>query len=88
MPISWKGTLVQYAGRLHRQHAIKSQVRIFDYVDGEVPMLARMFEKRLRGYRSMGYELDSSTGQDSSRGREFVVEYDQEVITDLDAEPF
>ena len=42
MPISWKGTLVQYAGRLHRQHAIKSQVRIFDYVDGEVSMLARM----------------------------------------------
>ena len=88
MPISWKGTLVQYAGRLHRQHAIKSQVRIFDYVDGEVPMLARMFEKRLKGYQSMGYELDSSTGQESSRGNDYVVEYDQEVLRGLDDEPF
>ncbi len=88
MPISWKGTLVQYAGRLHRQHAIKSEVRIFDYVDGEVPMLARMFEKRLKGYRSMGYELDSSTGQESSRGNDYVVEYDQEVLRGLDDEPF
>ena len=88
MPISWKGTLVQYAGRLHRQHAIKSEVRIFDYVDGEVPMLARMSEKRLKGYRSMGYELDSSTGQESSRGNDYVVEYDQEVLLGLDDEPF
>ena len=53
MPVSWKGTLVQYVGRLHRQHALKSAVRVFDYVDGEVPMLARMFEKRLKG-RALG----------------------------------
>ena len=60
MPVSWKGTLVQYAGRLHRQSADKGDVRVFDYVDRRVPMLARMFERRLRGYRSMGYTVAAS----------------------------
>ncbi len=55
LPISWKGTLIQYAGRLHRLCPSKSEVRIFDYVDCEVPMLLRMFENRLRGYRAIGY---------------------------------
>ncbi|MFC2059219.1 DEAD/DEAH box helicase family protein [Chloroflexota bacterium] len=56
MPVSWKGTLVQYAGRLHRIHAGKAEVRIYDYVDRNSPTLMRMFHKRLRGYRTMGYE--------------------------------
>jgi superfamily II DNA or RNA helicase len=55
MPVSWKGTLVQYAGRLHRLHPAKTEVRIYDYVDREVPLFLRMFEKRLRGYRAIGY---------------------------------
>jgi superfamily II DNA or RNA helicase len=55
MPVSWKGTLIQYAGRLHRLHAAKREVRIYDYVDVQVPVLSRMFAKRLRGYRSLGY---------------------------------
>jgi superfamily II DNA or RNA helicase len=55
VPVSWKGTLVQYTGRLHRLHPRKSEVRIFDYVDREVPVLARMFERRLRTYRAIGY---------------------------------
>ena len=55
MPVSWKGTLVQYAGRLHRLHPSKTEVRIYDYVDRDVPMLARMFDKRMRGYRAIGY---------------------------------
>jgi hypothetical protein len=55
LPVSWKGTLIQYAGRLHRVHAGKTEVRIYDYVDRQVPMLARMLERRLRGYRAMGY---------------------------------
>jgi superfamily II DNA or RNA helicase len=55
LPVSWKGTLVQYTGRLHRLHPGKREVRIFDYVDREAPMLLRMFEKRLRGYRAIGY---------------------------------
>jgi superfamily II DNA or RNA helicase len=58
MPVAWKGTVVQYAGRLHRLRPTKLEVRIYDYVDVRVPMLARMFEKRLRAYRAMGYELD------------------------------
>ncbi|MDD5094788.1 MAG: DEAD/DEAH box helicase family protein [Dehalococcoidia bacterium] len=59
MPISWKGTLVQYAGRLHRLHPGKVEVRIYDYVDSSSTMLLRMFQKRLRGYRAMGYEQDN-----------------------------
>lgn len=56
-PISWRGTLAQYAGRLHRNHAGKREVRIYDYIDFDVPTLARMFNKRLRGYRAMGYSV-------------------------------
>jgi len=55
LPISWKGTLVQYTGRLHRPHAKKSEVWIYDYVDRDVPMLQKMFEKRQRVYRAIGY---------------------------------
>ncbi len=60
MPVSWKGTLVQYAGRLHRTHSGKAEVRIYDYVDRNSPTLMRMYQKRLRGYRAMGYELKST----------------------------
>ena len=59
MPVSWKGTLVQYSGRLHRLYPGKTEVRIYDYVDREIPMLHRMFEKRLRGYRAIGYARDT-----------------------------
>ena len=51
MPVSWKGTLTQYVGRLHRLHHAKTKVRIYDYVDSNVPMLARMSEKRKAGYK-------------------------------------
>lgn len=62
LPVSWKGTLVQYAGRLHRQCKGKSEVRIYDYVDRQVPMLARMFERRMKGYRAMGYASEGELG--------------------------
>ena len=67
MPVSWKGTLQQYAGRLHREHASKTDVRIIDFVDAGHPALLRMWEKRQRGYRAMGYRigLDASDGQAS-----------------------
>ena len=61
LPVSWRGTLVQYAGRLHRSHPDKTEVRVYDYVDRRVPMLARMYERRLAGYRSIGYELSDQT---------------------------
>jgi superfamily II DNA or RNA helicase len=57
IPISWKGTLQQYAGRLHREHAGKQDVRIYDYVEHNHPQLNRMWHKRLKGYRNMGYEV-------------------------------
>lgn len=57
MPISWKGTLQQYAGRLHREHASKTDVRIIDFVDTGHPALLRMWDKRQRGYRAMGYRM-------------------------------
>lgn len=57
MPISWKGTLQQYAGRLHREHTGKADVKIIDVVDSGHPMLLRMWEKRQRGYRAMGYRI-------------------------------
>lgn len=57
MPISWKGTLQQYAGRLHRAHADKEDVRIYDYAETDQPQLARMWDKRQRGYRAMGYRI-------------------------------
>ena len=58
MPISWRGTLQQYVGRLHRLHQGKKEVRVYDYVDRKVPVLMRMLAKRLRGYRAMGYSTD------------------------------
>lgn len=60
MPISWKGTLQQYAGRLHREHAMKTDVRIIDFVDTGHPALLRMWERRQKGYRAMGYRLSGS----------------------------
>ncbi|MDA8361426.1 MAG: DEAD/DEAH box helicase family protein [Gammaproteobacteria bacterium] len=57
MPVSWKGTLQQYAGRLHREHANKSDVRIIDFVDTGHPALLRMWDKRRRGYAAMGYRI-------------------------------
>lgn len=57
MPISWRGTLQQCVGRLHRLHEGKTEVRVYDYIDGAVPMLARMFLKRRRGYEAVGYTI-------------------------------
>ena len=58
MPFSWKGTIVQYSGRLHREHPGKQEVRVYDYVDANVPKLLRMYRKRLRGFRDIGYTMD------------------------------
>ncbi|MFI5395674.1 MAG: TOTE conflict system archaeo-eukaryotic primase domain-containing protein [Candidatus Binatia bacterium] len=79
-PVSWKGTLVQYAGRLHRLHPGKQEVRIFDYVDREVPMLARMFARRLRGYRAIGYEHGELPCRYEQPGNEPVIEWDAEAL--------
>jgi len=57
MPVSWKGTLQQYAGRLHREHIYKTDVRIIDFVDTGHPALQRMWERRCKGYKAMGYRM-------------------------------
>lgn len=58
MPISWRGTLEQYVGRLHRLHENKKVVQVYDYLDTKVPMLVRMYRKRLKGYQAIGYVIE------------------------------
>ncbi|MEK6372537.1 MAG: DEAD/DEAH box helicase family protein [Acidobacteriota bacterium] len=57
LPVSWRGTIAQYAGRLHRLYDSKCEVRVYDYADLNVPMLARMFDRRCRGYEAVGYTI-------------------------------
>jgi len=62
LPISWRGTLTQYAGRLHRLNGVKKEVIIYDYVDFEVPVLAKMHGKRRASYKVLGYEIELPQG--------------------------
>ncbi len=57
LPVSWRGTIAQYVGRLHRLNDLKREVRVYDYADLNVPMLARMFDRRCRGYEAVGYRI-------------------------------
>lgn len=57
LPISFEGRVEQYAGRLHREHEGKTDIRIYDYVDSSHPMLKKMFERRCVKYRKLGYEI-------------------------------
>jgi superfamily II DNA or RNA helicase len=61
MPISWRGTLQQYVGRLHRLHENKREVLVYDYADTFVPMLTRMYKKRTAGYSALGYIVAEGT---------------------------
>jgi superfamily II DNA or RNA helicase len=63
MPISWKGTLQQYAGRLHREHANKTRVRIIDFVDAGHLALLRMWDRRRSGYQAMGYRIPAAPSE-------------------------
>jgi phosphatidylserine/phosphatidylglycerophosphate/cardiolipin synthase-like enzyme len=64
MPISWKGTLQQYAGRLHRLFENKKEVQVYDYVDIHVRALEKMYQKRLAGYASIGYRAKAESVAD------------------------
>lgn len=57
LPVSWRGTIAQYVGRLHRLHEGKTEVRVYDYADLNVPMLSRMFDRRCQGYEAVGYTI-------------------------------
>lgn len=71
MPLSFKGRLIQYAGRLHREHANKREVQVFDYLDQNHPVTAAMFRRRASAYRQMGYRfvLDDAIGGAAARGQ-------------------
>jgi hypothetical protein len=58
LPVSWRGTIAQYVGRLHRLHEGKREVRVYDYADLNVPMLSRMFDRRCKGYEAAGYTIE------------------------------
>lgn len=62
MPVSWKGIIAQYAGRLHRDFKGKKDVRIYDYIDIRVPLFDVMYHRRLKGYSSIGYQPMSEKG--------------------------
>ena len=74
MPVSWKGTLAQYAGRLHRNYEGKQEVLIYDYVDIRIPMLERMYHKRLSGYAAIGYTVRGDRAAPAADNRIFSQE--------------
>ena len=85
MPISWKGTLQQYAGRLHRLFKTKKEVRIYDYVDIRIKMLEKMYQKRLNGYAFMGYKAKGEEAMDASldiifNNENFLPVFNQDVL--------
>ena len=82
LPISWKGNIAQYAGRLHRDYDGKNEVRIYDYVDVRIPLCDSMYHKRLRGYASVGYGIPKPTDRQCMSKRELI--YDGQTF----AEPF
>ena len=61
-PVAWKGVVEQYAGRLNRDYDGKKSVIIYDYVDSHIPMFDRMYHKRLKAYKQIGYDIFSKTG--------------------------
>jgi len=67
MPVSFRGKLIQYAGRLHRPSPGKTDVLIYDYLDGSSALTVSMFKKRLTAYRKMDYVIESPSGSRASR---------------------
>lgn len=65
MPFSWKGTLAQYCGRLHRNFAGKNEVQIYDYVDYRIPVFDRMYQNRLKGYKHLGYSIKQNISENA-----------------------
>ena len=63
LPISWKGSLAQYAGRIHRQFVDKDTVLIYDYLDTSMPTLVRMFGRREKAYAALGYSIVDGEAQ-------------------------
>ena len=87
LPVSWKGIIAQYAGRLHRGYPDKKEVRIYDYIDIRVPMCDVMYKRRLRGYASIGYQIKSNAAMDLFNESHSVIfngyTYQKEFFKDL-----
>lgn len=86
LPIAWKGKVAQYAGRLHRNYPGKSEVQIYDYVDIHIPVLERMYQKRVKGYAAIGYKIkiDSAPKTEPDLiydGKTFYSSYCQDIRT-------
>ncbi len=86
MPISWKGTLQQYVGRLHRLYENKYEVQVYDYVDIHVGVLERMYQKRLKGYSAIGYWIKSDAKLLESinsiyNSKNFLTIYNNDVLS-------
>ena len=87
LPISWKGIIAQYSGRLHREYPGKKEVRVYDYIDIRVPMCDVMYKRRLRGYASVGYQIKSNAQMDLLNEKHSVIfnghTYQSEFFKDL-----
>ncbi|MCQ2479351.1 MAG: DEAD/DEAH box helicase family protein [Clostridia bacterium] len=86
LPIAWKGKVAQYAGRLHRNYPGKKEVLVYDYADIHIPVLERMYQKRLKGYASIGYKTRFETDSDISSdiiydGKSFQSVYSNDIKT-------
>ncbi len=82
LPISWKGNITQYAGRLHRDFDGKTEVRIYDYIDIRIPLCDSMYRKRLKGYASVGYGIPKLSDRNDVSKQELI--YDGQTFS----EPF
>ena len=91
MPFSWKGTLSQYCGRLHRNFVGKEEVIIYDYVDFRIPVFDRMYQNRLKGYKQLGYTIKpkekdlekSSSTETTSRlfsKEEYLHDFEKDIV--------
>ena len=85
LPIAWKGKVAQYTGRLHRNYTGKTEVQVYDYVDIHVPMLEKMYQKRVKGYAAVGYKAKIKTNEPITPnliydGKSFYPVFADEVI--------
>ena len=87
MPISWKGNVEQYAGRLHREYEGKCEVRIYDYVDIHIPLCDAMYRKRLKGYLAAGYGKSTTMAVASGNDTQELIygrdDYEEVFLKDL-----
>lgn len=87
LPVSWKGIVAQYAGRLHREYPGKKDVQVYDYIDIHVPLCDKMYKRRLKGYAAIGYSLMVSNPSKCLQTGKNVIftgkDFQREYLTDL-----